>query len=164
MRFREILRALGAADVEFIVIGGVGAVLQGAPLQTRDLDIVHGRGRENRRKLVEVLAQIGACYRDSLPERFAPDMEGLASPLHHLLSTRLGDLDLLGTVSGLDHDDLLPRSLVLGLEDGVRIRVLTLKGIIELKEMAGRAKDLAHLPILRQTLEEQRKRDSQGPR
>lgn len=164
MQFREILRILAGARVEFIVIGGVGAVLHGAPISTRDLDIVHQRGHDNRRKLISVLAELGACYRDSLPERFAPDVEGLASPLHHLFSTRLGDLDLLGTVAGLDHDDLLPHSLVLELEPGVSIRVLTLGRIIELKELAGRGKDLAQLPLLRQTLEELRKRGSQGPR
>ena len=161
MQFREILRMLIAARVEFIVVGGVGAVLQGAPLATRDLDIVHDRSKENRRRLIGVLAELGACYRDSLPERFVPDAEGLASPLHHLFSTRLGDLDVLGAVAGLDHDDLLPHSLVLELEAGVSMRVLALRRIIELKEMAGRSKDLAQLPALRQTLEEQRK-DSRG--
>ncbi len=163
MQFREILRVLTAARVDFIVIGGVGAVLQGAPLATRDLNIVHERSKDNRRRLIGVLTELEACYRDSLPERFVPDVEGLASPLHHLFSTRLGDLDLLGTVAGLDHDDRLPHSLVLELEAGVSVRVLALSRIIELKETAGRSKDLAQLPALRRTLEEQRKRDSRGP-
>ncbi len=39
--FKEILKVLVAHGVEFVVIGGVGAVLHGAPIATFDLDIVH---------------------------------------------------------------------------------------------------------------------------
>jgi hypothetical protein len=35
----KILEALGQAGVEFVVVGGVSAVLQGAPVVTQDLDI-----------------------------------------------------------------------------------------------------------------------------
>lgn len=160
MQFRGILRALAAAQVDFIVIGGVGAVLRGAPIVTRDLDLVHDRALENRRRLVGVLATIGACYRERLPERFVPSVSDLASPLTHLLATDLGDLDLLGTTAGLDHEDLLPFAPRMELESGVSVCVLTLSRIIELKEGAGRPKDLAQLPFLRETLAEQRKRDS----
>jgi hypothetical protein len=38
---------LVAHDVEFIVVGGVAAVLQGAPVVTFDLDILHRRTPEN---------------------------------------------------------------------------------------------------------------------
>ena len=159
MQFREILKTLATARVEFVVIGGVGAVLQGAPLVTRDLDVVHERSLDNRRRLVRVLNELDACYRETLPQRFVPNVDDLASPLHHLLTTRFGDLDLLGTVSGFDHDDLVVHAVTLDLERDVRVRVLTLKRIIDLKEMTGREKDLAQLPVLRRTLEEHRKRD-----
>jgi len=45
--FLDILRTLAAHQVEFIVLGGVGAVLQGAPISTFDLEIVHNRSAEN---------------------------------------------------------------------------------------------------------------------
>jgi hypothetical protein len=53
-----LLAALYDSKVEFIVVGGVAAVLQGAPITTTDLDIVHSRTPENvagriaRRELV----------------------------------------------------------------------------------------------------------------
>lgn len=159
MQFRGILRALAAARIDFIVIRGIGAVLRGAPIVTRDLDLVHGRGLENRRRLVAVLATMRACYREPLPERYVPTVEDLASPLTHLLATDLGDLDLLGTTAGLDYEDLLPFAPQLELESDVSVRVLSLSRIIELKEGAARPKDLAQLPFLRDTLAEQRKRD-----
>jgi hypothetical protein len=36
-----LLEKLCEAGVEFIVVGGAAAVLQGAPITTADLDIVH---------------------------------------------------------------------------------------------------------------------------
>lgn len=39
------------ADIEFIIVGGAAAVLQGAPITTTDLDIVHRRTPENVARL-----------------------------------------------------------------------------------------------------------------
>jgi len=36
--FREILELLNEYEVEYIVVGGVAAVIQGAPITTFDLD------------------------------------------------------------------------------------------------------------------------------
>jgi hypothetical protein len=36
--FREILELLNKHEVEYIVVGGVAAVIQGAPITTFDLD------------------------------------------------------------------------------------------------------------------------------
>ena len=44
-----LLKTLIWHEVEFIVVGGVGAVLQGAPLSTFDLDIVHLRARGRKK-------------------------------------------------------------------------------------------------------------------
>jgi hypothetical protein len=159
MQFRAILRELSAERVEFIVIGGIGAVMRGAPMVTRDLDVVHARGLENRHKLLHALAGMNACYRERLPERFVPTLEDLAAPLTHLLCTRHGDLDLLGTTASLDYEDLLPFAPFLELDPGVPVRVLSLARIIELKTAAGRPKDLAVLPLLRSTLEEQQRKN-----
>lgn len=43
----RLIQALGDGGVEFIVVGGAAAVLHGAPITTRDLDIVHRRTPEN---------------------------------------------------------------------------------------------------------------------
>lgn len=48
----------------------------------------------------------------------------------------------------------LPDSEVIEIDDGFRVRVLSLEMVIRLKEEAGRPKDLGVLPVLRATLEE----------
>ncbi len=44
--FYSILDALVRHRVDFIVVGGVAAVLEGAPISTFDLDIVYNRSDE----------------------------------------------------------------------------------------------------------------------
>jgi len=41
MAIADIIHTLVAHEVEFIVVGGMAAVLQGAPVHTIDLDIVY---------------------------------------------------------------------------------------------------------------------------
>jgi len=61
--FGAILKALIARDVEFVVVGGVSAALQGAPVVTIDLDLVHSREQKNVSRLVTALADLEARYR-----------------------------------------------------------------------------------------------------
>jgi hypothetical protein len=50
-------------NVDFILIGGVAAIVQGAPIMTFDLDLVHERSPQNIEALLYVLRQIDAHYR-----------------------------------------------------------------------------------------------------
>lgn len=153
----SMLRRLAAEQVEFIVVGGVGAVLQGAPLATFDLDVVHSRDPENLERLARVLTEMGARYRGQGDRVVAPQPKHLAGPGHHLLMTTEGPLDLLGAlIGGRDHEALAPHTIDFELEPGLVVRVLALDMIIALKEELGGEKDLAVLPVLRRTLAELR--------
>jgi hypothetical protein len=44
-RFRDALESLARHRVELVVVGGVAAVLNGAPISTLDLDIVRDKDR-----------------------------------------------------------------------------------------------------------------------
>ena len=48
-KFSLLLTALHQSGAEFILVGGLAAVLQGAPIQTYDVDIVYSRTGENIR-------------------------------------------------------------------------------------------------------------------
>lgn len=156
-RYAEVLRRLAANDVEFIVVGMMAGVLRGAPLATVDLDIVHRRSATNVARLLQVLALIDARYRHDA-RGLRPAESHLMSPGHQLLATTYGDLDCLGTVGdGKAYDDLLGRAPELNLGEGLSVHVVDLPTLIELKEHAGRPKDLAVLPVLRATLAESRR-------
>jgi hypothetical protein len=159
VRFGELLRSLVEGNVEFIVVGGVAAVLEGAPVSTFDLDIVYSLDEQNLTRLAGVLRDIEAIYVDPVGRSISPDVHRLRAGGHHLLRTRLGRLDALGSIGAeQEFDDLLPESLTRSVY-GLEIRVLKLETVITSKEIAGRSKDKAMLDLLRQTLEERERGD-----
>jgi hypothetical protein len=156
--FEAVLRTLAKHEVQYIVVGGVAAVLHGAPLTTFDLDLVHSRAPENLVRLAMALEELDAYYRGRGDQRLRPTAENLASPGHHLLVTRNGPLDLLGTIgTGREFDSLLKHTTQLSVGE-LRLRVLNLDILITVKEEVGHEKDKAMLPLLRQTLKEKGKK------
>jgi hypothetical protein len=156
--FPKALQALCDGGVKFVLVGGLAAVLNGAPIHTYDVDIVHSRDEENLAKLLQVLRSLDAIYRMQPYRRFKPDLSHLRSPGHQNLITSRGPLDVLGTIGrGLSYDDILPHTIEMEVAEGLRIRVLDLATIIALKEELRGEKDLAVLPILRRTLIEKQR-------
>jgi hypothetical protein len=156
--FYSILKIFSKYKVDFIIVGGVCGVLHGAPVTTFDLDIVHSRAEENLARLLPALKKLEAYYRGRQSQRLKPKLDDLSSPGHHLLMTRFGPLDLLGTIgAGEGYPNLLEQSDEIEIEK-MRLRVLTLEKLIEVKEKLGSEKDKAVLPILRQTLLEKGKK------
>jgi predicted nucleotidyltransferase len=158
-KFGKLLQTLAAEGAEYIVVGGIAAALHGAPVTTFDLDVVHARTPENLDRLQAALRVLDAFYREQPERRLRPDVSHLSSPGHQLLMTRDGPLDLLGTIiGGRGYQELLPHTIELDIGNGVRVRVLDMATLIQLKEETGRDKDRAMLPVLRRTLEEQERR------
>jgi predicted nucleotidyltransferase len=156
-----VLRDLRERDVQFIVVGGLAAVLNGAPVQTYDIDLVYSREPHNLARLVTFLQDADAVFRIQPERQLRPGASHLAGGGHLNLLTRYGPLDLLGTIGqGLDFSALLPHSSEMEIDEGFGVRVLDLETIIAVKEQLGSEKDLAVLPILRRTLGEIRKKDS----
>ena len=99
-RYFQLLELLSRHDVDFIVIGGVAAILEGVPITTLDLDIVYDRSPKNLERLLEVLRTVEAHYRDPAGRHIVPDLDKLATIRINLLRTNLGPLDVLASMSG----------------------------------------------------------------
>jgi hypothetical protein len=163
-RPRKTLRTLHGAGVDLVVVGGLAAVLNGAPINTFDVDIVHSQDAKNITRLVAVLEDLDAIYRIQPERRLRPTASHLASRGHQNLITRYGPLDLLGTIGrNLGYQDLVPHSVEMDIGEGIRVRVLDLETLIAIKEELAGEKDIAALPILRRTLEERRRTTSSVP-
>lgn len=149
-----LIESLVRAGVEFVVVGGAAAVLHGAPTTTWDLDIVHRRSARNIDRLSGVLEKLHAKIRDPAGRTLRPKRRHLESGGHLQLLTDLGPIDVLGSLhDGRGYDALLARSEVVG-DESLRIRILDLPTLIEVKINAGRAKDRLVVPILLALLEE----------
>ena len=148
--FSVILEILVKHEVDFVVVGGVCAVLLGAPVTTFDLDIVHSRTKENVQRLKSALNELGAHYREHLPKILEPNIENLESSGHHLLSTKFGPLDILGSI-GVDEDfhKLDQHIELVQLDQGMSIRILDLETLIRVKAQTARDKDAFMLEILK---------------
>jgi len=85
--FLAMLRALLHHEVDFIVVGGVAAALNGAPLTTFDLDVVHSREAGNVERLLAALEDLRARSRLHGESEVKPDRSHLSSAGHQLLMT-----------------------------------------------------------------------------
>ena len=153
-----LLRLLGSAQVEFIVVGGVAANAWGSARVTYDLDVVYRRTADNIERLVAALAPQAPYLRGApsgLPFRWGA--EAVRNGLNFTLTTSLGDIDLLGEiVGGGRYEDLLPHSVTVSAF-GAEPRILGLEKLIEVKRAAGRPRDLEAIAELEALLEEQRR-------
>jgi hypothetical protein len=156
-----ILQALSAGEVDFILVGGAAAVLQGSALLTADIDIVHSRTPENIQKLIMVLQQLNARYR--MRPDLGPSVSHLSSAGHNLLMTELGPLDVLGAIEGgRDFGSLLPHSEAV-IVQGRAVRMLKLDFMLTLKEASNSPKDRNSALYLRKALDEKRRRSDRDP-
>jgi hypothetical protein len=139
--------------VDFILVGGVAATIHGSARLTLDLDIVYSRDPGNLRRLAAALAP-HATYPRGAPEGlpFRWDAGTLARGLNFTLTTRIGDIDLLGEIVGGGRYEALVDDTIDVTVFGDHCRCLALDRLIAVKRAAGRPKDyevLAELETLR---------------
>jgi hypothetical protein len=155
----SLIGLLAAADIQFIIVGGMAAVVQGVPVTTFDLDIVHSRDEANTKKLLALLKTIHARYRGHPPEKtLEPSETAFLGRGHQLLYTDLGALDVLGAIEGgLEYQDLLAHSIEVQLR-GKTVKILTLEKLADLKSRSTYEKDRLVFKLIAKTLAEKDKR------
>jgi hypothetical protein len=161
-RQRPLLEALVRHGVDFIVIGAVAAIAQGYPLTTRDLDVTPSAKPENLERLAALIRELDGKLRvaNADPVPFSVQAAFLGDVQSWTLATRLGELDVLFSPTGTSgYDDLRSDAVEIDLGDGLMVFMASLRDVIRMKEAAGRPKDRAQLPALRQTLEVIRERE-----
>ena len=108
-----LFAALADAGVDYVLIGGLAAVLHGSTAMTNDADIVPAMTRDNLERLSTALTDLDARIRsESEPDGvvFDPHPDLLASMAILNLTTRCGDLDVAVRPTGTaGYDDLVAR-------------------------------------------------------
>lgn len=152
--FRALLQGLASARVDFILVGGAAAAAHGALRLTVALDVVYSRSPENIARLAAALAGAQPYRRGAPPGLpFRWDRETIEHGLNFTLTTSLGDLDLLGEITGGgSYEKLRPHTVVLEMF-GIECRCLDLETLIRVKRAAGRPKDLEAIAELETILE-----------
>jgi hypothetical protein len=147
----RIFAVLDRHRVEYVLIGGLAAVLHGSSLVTNDADICPKRSRANLRRLAAALEDLDARVRASgEPDgvAFARDAAFLDRVEMLNLETTAGQFDISFEPAGSDGYDALVTNCIEYDIDGVRVKVAALSDIIRSKQVANRLKDQAQLPHL----------------
>jgi hypothetical protein len=139
----------------------MAAILHGSARVTFDVDVVYSRTPENIERLVAALAPHDPYLREAPPNLpFSWDAKTIRNGLNFTLTTRLGDIDLLGDVAGGEtYHTLLSHSFEVEAF-GVRFKCIDLPTLIRIKEAADRPKDREALAELRVLLEEIERKQS----
>ena len=138
-----ILGRLNAAEVDYVVIGGIAAVIHGSAQFTQDLDVCYSTEPDNLDRLGRALIDLEGRLRgvaEDVP--FVPDGRSLRRVQVLTLDTPLGPFDVLASPSGYPgYQELAARAMHVERE-GLHFRVASLEDLIAMKQAAGRPKDL----------------------
>lgn len=153
--FEGLLRQLLDGGVSFVLVGGLAATVHGSARATFDVDVVYDRSPDNLHRLVQALTPLAPYLRGAPPGLpFRLDVVTLERGLNFTLQTTLGDLDLLGEVTGGGrYADLVPHTVEIRLF-GYPVRAVSLAKLIALKRAAGRPKDNDAIAELEALLDE----------
>ena len=144
-----LLERLTDAGVDYVVIGGVAVTVQAGARFTKDLDLCYAPEVQNRRRLGQLLIDLGATLRgveEDLP--FVPDERTLARTQILTLSTDLGGLDLLVDPAGSPGWKALRRRADVIELSGRRVPVAAIDDLLAMKRAAGRPQDLVDVEAL----------------
>jgi hypothetical protein len=133
-------RALADKKLEVVLIGNAAAAIHGAPVTTLDVDFMFRETPGNMRKLKGAAAALGATilrpyYPVSRLYRMTHDPSGLQA-------------DFMPIIHGVRSFEGLKTRAVTREIGGQAVLVASLDDIIKSKRAAGRAQDLAVLPVL----------------
>ena len=154
---QDVFAALERHGVRYVLVGGLAAILHGAPHVTTDADIVPEVGRENLERLSAALEDLNARIRvagEPAGIPFDHSGESLARVQTWNLVTDRGNLDITFVPSGTRGYDDLARDAQSVVVRGMQVPVASLADVIRSKEAAGREKDRLVLPVLRRILAE----------
>lgn len=149
LRVRALLGRFLDASVDFVVIGGVAVIAQGAPRFTKDLDICYSTESQNLDRLGRVLVSLKATLRgveEDIP--FVPDGRTLAHIQVLTLHTPEGNLDLLARPDGSPAFRSLRAQADEIKLDGLEVPIASVTDLIAMKRAAGRPQDLVDLETL----------------
>jgi predicted nucleotidyltransferase len=141
-----ILQEMLDQGVAFVVIGGLAMIAHGSSYLTHDLDVCYARTPENITALAAAIGKFQPYMRGvpaGLPCRF--DAPTIKAGLNFTLVTTQGDVDFLGEVAGVGtYDQVLAQSVETTIF-GLKLRVLSVEGLIAAKKAANRPKDRNHV-------------------
>ena len=152
-----LLKLLLDHNIDFLLVGGMAAILYGASQITHDVDVCMVVRPDQVETLRRCLAPYHPVHRET-PQKFSfLEIPQETSHLKNIyLQTDLGGLDILGEIAGVgNYENVLKNCIAVELY-GHRCKLIGLEDLIKTKETLNRDKDKATLRELRVILDRQK--------
>jgi hypothetical protein len=141
--FIDLLRALLAAHVEFLIVGAHALAAHGIPRATGDLDVLVQPSTENAERVLDALREFGAPLAAHGVTRAvfeAPDnVYQIGLPPRRI--------DLLTSITGLSFDEARASRIFVSVE-GMTVPMLGRDALLKNKRATGRPKDVVDADAL----------------
>jgi len=139
--FAEMLVALSAEGVEYLLVGAYAMAAHGVPRATGDIDIWVRPTPENAERVLRALGRFGAPLFDLT----AADLARKGTVFQLRVPPRR--IDILTSIDGVTFDEAWPGRVTCRLGD-VEVIVIGRETLVRNKRAAARPKDLVDLRIL----------------
>jgi predicted nucleotidyltransferase len=148
--FDELLRRLSEAGVEFVLVGGLAVNAWGVVRGTKDVDVVVAPDPANLKRVAEVAVAAGGHVQRGEALLGSPPSIAtlLATGEQVAIETDLGRLDVVQGLEGVpSYEELRSRASEAEVL-GVNVAVCSVEDLRQMKQAAGRTRDLADLEDL----------------
>ena len=140
---RQLLSALNAHNVRYLIIGGYAVFVHGQPRMTKDLDVFIESSPENAIAVFQALAAFGAPLSDFSVDDFADIKTG----------ARFGNppicFDILQKIDGIDFTTAYVNSIPFLIDGDLPARYISAEDFITNKLASGRPQGLADVDAIR---------------
>ena len=140
---KELLFALNAHSVRYLIVGGYAVFMHGQPRMTKDLDVFVESSPSNAIALFQALAEFGAPLSEFSVEDFFDSRTG----------ARFGNppicFDILQKIDGVDFATAYANSVPFLIDGDLPARYISADDFITNKLASGRLQDLADVEAVR---------------
>jgi len=141
---KDLLRALNAHAVKYLVIGGYAYGVHLEPRATKDLDLFIRTDEENSKAIFAALAEFGARLGGLSPEDFR---DGTCFQMGQPPER----VDILQRIDGISFDEAWEHRIEGQIDSEVTTCVISKEDLIRNKLASGRDQDLLDVKMLRDT-------------
>jgi hypothetical protein len=141
---KELLAALNAHGVEYVVIGGHAAIAYGVARLTKDLDVLIRADEKNSAAVYAALADFGAPMDSLSPADFRDNPDSVVQ-----FGVPPSRVDILQSMAAVSFDEAWQGHVDLRIDEMIVAHYVSVDDLIRNKEEVGRPSDLADVDQLR---------------
>lgn len=141
---RQLLLALNAHGVEYLVVGGWAVGFHAEPRATKDIDLFIRADARNSEAVFQALAEFGAPLAGYTPADFRDQPTSVFQ-----IGQPPARADFLQSIDGVNFEEAW-RDRTEFVLDGISVQVISSQHLIQNKLASGRQRDLADVEAIRE--------------